>query len=98
MYIAFTIITLVSFANHKEEYAKYNESMAILESTEVTLENLENSEYQKHWNVIIEGPPLMWLTYFTSFYCLLEVLTMLTNSKKRAIHDFIAGTEVRRLD
>jgi uncharacterized RDD family membrane protein YckC len=37
-----------------------------------------------------------WLTMIPGFWFVAEVLTMLTNRKRRALHDFIAGTVVVR--
>ena len=37
-----------------------------------------------------------WMLGVGAFWFLLEVLTMLTNDKRRALHDFIAGTVVIR--
>jgi uncharacterized RDD family membrane protein YckC len=37
-----------------------------------------------------------WLSYIPSAWFLAEVITMLTNEKRRALHDFIAGTVVIR--
>ena len=44
--------------------------------------------------------PREWLIFsMTSLvWCVLEFITMLTNSKRRAIHDFIAGSIVKRVD
>ncbi len=36
------------------------------------------------------------LTYSTANWFLVEIITMLTNDKRRALHDFIAGTVVIR--
>jgi uncharacterized RDD family membrane protein YckC len=37
-----------------------------------------------------------WLSYIPSAWFIAEVITMLTNEKRRALHDFIAGTVVIR--
>ena len=39
---------------------------------------------------------LMLITFLPCFWFLAEVLTMMTNKKRRALHDFIAGTVVIR--
>ncbi len=46
----------------------------------------DQSTYTGYW--IVRSLPFLWL--------LAEVLTMLTNEKRRALHDFIAGTVVVR--
>mgnify|MGYP001269162017 CR=1 FL=1 len=99
VYVILSVMTLATFFTHKEEYANYNESMAFIESFEVTEENYDNEEFNKHFEAIsnLWGSPVMWIGYVSMVYFLLEVITMLTNKKRRAIHDFIAGTEVRRL-
>jgi hypothetical protein len=43
-----------------------------------------------------ENGPALWLTLVPGFWFFAEVLTMLTNRKRRALHDFIAGTVVVR--
>ena len=43
-----------------------------------------------------ENGSLWWLTVIPALWFLAEVLTMLTNRKRRALHDFIAGTVVVR--
>jgi uncharacterized RDD family membrane protein YckC len=43
-----------------------------------------------------ENGSLWWLSVIPSLWFLAEVLTMLTNRKRRALHDFIAGTVVVR--
>lgn len=37
-----------------------------------------------------------WTTYIRGIWWLVEIITMLTNDKRRAVHDFIAGTVVVR--
>ncbi len=46
----------------------------------------------------INGLPGMILTFASFGWFLLEVITMLTNSKRRAIHDLIAQTVVVKVD
>lgn len=43
-----------------------------------------------------DNRPLWWLSVIPALWFLAEVLTMLTNRKRRALHDFIAGTVVVR--
>jgi uncharacterized RDD family membrane protein YckC len=43
-----------------------------------------------------ENGPTLWLSLVPGFWFIAEVLTMLTNRKRRALHDFIAGTVVVR--
>jgi uncharacterized RDD family membrane protein YckC len=39
---------------------------------------------------VLRDPALAWFT--------LEIVTMLSNRKRRAVHDFIAGSVVMRVD
>jgi len=45
---------------------------------------------------IAKSAAFWWLAALPGFWFLAEVLTMLTNEKRRALHDFIAGTVVVR--
>ena len=100
VYLILAVITLATFFTHKEDYASYNESMAFIESFDVTSENYDDEEFNKYLDAVgnVWGSPVMWIDYVSMIYFLLEIITMLTNRKRRAIHDFIAGTEVRRLE
>lgn len=99
VYLVLAVMTLVSMFTHKEEYASYNESMAFIDSFEVTEEKYNDEILKKHMEVIdnFGGSPEMWIMDISMIYLLLEIVTMLTNRKRRSINDFIAGTEVRRL-
>jgi uncharacterized RDD family membrane protein YckC len=46
--------------------------------------------------VEVETGPWAWLMYSSQIWFALEVITMLTNQKRRALHDFMAGTVVVR--
>jgi uncharacterized RDD family membrane protein YckC len=100
VYVVFAIASLLTFYTHKEEHAKYNESLEFIQSYEVTTENYNNEEFKRHLEVTsnVWSTPVMWIGFASMLYFFLEVITMLTNKKRRAIHDFIAGTEVRRLE
>jgi len=52
----------------------------------ITPSDLENGQSYN------ENGPTLWLTVIPGFWFIAEVLTMLTNRKRRALHDFIAGT------
>ena len=59
----------------------------------------DDEKLKKHMEVInnFGVSPEMWIMDISMIYLLLEIITMLTNRKRRTINDFIAGTEVRRL-
>jgi uncharacterized RDD family membrane protein YckC len=47
---------------------------------------------------VVSSLPALILAYASIGWFLLEVVTMLTNSKRRALHDLIAKTVVVRTD
>ena len=100
VYLILAVAILTTFSTHKEEYASYNESVLFIESFEATDQNYDADEVNYHLENLtnVWGTPAVWVGYISLIYFLLEVITMLTNKKRRAIHDFIAGTEVRRLE
>lgn len=58
-------------------------------SGRITASALENGQYE-------QNRTSLWLTLIPGLWFMAEVLTMLTNRKRRALHDFIAGTVVVR--
>ena len=56
----------------------------------------EYSEIQTDLDLSAPAGGIVWTAFITWIWCFAEIVTMLTNEKRRAIHDFIAGTVVVR--
>lgn len=56
----------------------------------------EYPEIQSNLDLSAPAGAIAWTTFITLIWWFAEIVTMLTNEKRRAIHDFIAGTVVVR--
>ena len=99
IYIILAIITVITFFTHKEDYAQYNESLSFISSVDFESIDFEDPEFNEHMEIAsnFSSAPVSWLGNISLIYFILELVTMLTNKKRRALHDYIAKTEVRRI-
>lgn len=99
VYILFFAASLITLQTHAEDYARYNEGMEAISSYDPAAyePNSEEMDEQVAKMSQIHSGPIVFLSYTAMIYLLIEIITMLSNKKRRALHDFIAGTEVRRL-
>ena len=99
--ISLAIANIFFYSYFVEDIRQFEESSAFIESyVDNNANNYDNEEFKKHYRIVVDfyRSPFFWLNYFAAMCFLMEIITMLSNYKRRSVHDFIAGTEVRRLD
>jgi len=93
--ILLSIISILTFSSSMEFNERMQENVAILESMEYG-----DDGYNEHLDQMMSDAgalytqPFMIVSYLSMLWWLSEFITMLFNKKRRAIHDFIAGSVV----